>query len=264
MARNKKPRTVRKTGGKKEYIIVKSEDVEELMQTDVLLWSDEETEIYKTPCGTYRHNRKAGEIHIKSPILKQKLTTLAVNNSLQSDLDTIVQFEKLKVRHPKEPYLYQAVASAYKDVDRQKYEAELRKNYRRFPAYPRIALTYATKFAHEISDAELRLIVGHHTDIHRRFPAYKCFDRSTIINFLAIHNYLARKEKKYELALDCAESVGMFRQEEGLEMLLATRKEADPGFSRIYKILSTLFSLFLLGVFIAIIYGIVKFFQWIF
>ena len=264
MPRKKKPRKAARSRGKGTHVILSEEEAVELLSAHTNLSSPEETKVYETPCGTYRINDSAGELNIKSNILKGKLAELAAGDVIKSDMDVIIEFEKLKVRHPKEPYLYRTVASSYKTIDQEKYRAELRKNYELFPDYPRIAMTYGAMFGHELSTEEKRAVVGFDTDLHNRFPKYKFFDMETVVNFLSVHNYLALEAKDFEQAEKCALSVAAVEPRTGKMMLTNVKMKSDPAFKRKFFVQSAFLILFILGIAVAIIYGIVRFFQWIF
>lgn len=263
MAQNKKPR--KKRAKKTPTIqVLNEEEAREMLSHAVVMPSEEETEIYDTPCGTILINADAGILSVKSKILRKKLVGMYELNDIDDDLEAIIAFERLKVNYPNEPHLYQVVASFYKEIDRKKYKTELEKNYALFPEYPRIATTYAAMFANKLSDEEKKDIVGNDINIHKRFPKFKSFDVFTVVNFLSVHAVLAREENDFEKAMKCAETVTMLHPEGGKMLTMQTKIAFDKGYKRKAYLKGILTLIVILGIICAIIYGIVTFFQWIF
>jgi len=227
--------------------------------------STKDTEILDTPFGPISMNESMFITGVRNKRFVLDLQQTMDGISEDDDIDQLLQLEKLKEKYPKEPFAHYLVAGCYKDLKKiDKHEALLKSNVATFPHHPSIDTAYASWFIKNQDDKQIDKLFGGKLYLPDIYPNYKIFDSQVIFDFYGYMADIHKLKGDYETARKCASVVGLI-DETGGHLLNKSIDYAEKPIKK-WKGFAILGGLLLvvIGVVIAIIWGIIKFFQWIF
>ena len=221
-----------------------------------------EIEAVKTEVGTYHIHEFANIFQIQDERVK-----LDLYNSLEgretNPEDVVARIQTLQRRHPREPFFPHFLIDFYDESDDDRYEAELKAAFAKFPEHPGIRYTYTSTFCAELEPEELRRLIGPDGDLHARHPDWRYFDESTVVNFLASHVYAELATNNRAQAMKYATSICPLDPQ-----LCRVAKKSVSSYSpmrRFFSILKFIAVVFVvLGIIAWILYGIYRLVVWIF
>lgn len=199
---------------------------------------------------------------------KKFLYEIIVEEKLKIDdeadaLTQLIHFEKINNKYPNEPFIRYAIASNYKDLnEEEKYQAAVIENFDFFNREdPNIDAAYLQLLIDQKKEELASSLVGDELNLHQLYPKLKMFDKDTIEYFYAVLTDVFAYRKDFETAMKCAEIVSSINPKEGHAIETMLEYKSDPRKMRRAALKGLLIMLTIL---VVIIWGIVKFFQWIF
>lgn len=224
--------------------------------------------VYETPFGKISAGEGMEMYSIKNKALL--LDILAMNDSEHEEpLDELIQVEKLKDKYPNEPYIYHEIGNIYRRLGEKGKFAKLAiSNYERFKGYIDIDMDYfehVYKTGEGVGREEVKeKIFGTALNLHEIYPKTKAFEERTVFYFYTMLATYYIHEKNYQLAKDCTAVIRAIRPNsvEKLETMIRIKEDAVYRWKQFAMFGGII--LLILAIIGGIIYGIVKFFQWIF
>jgi len=268
MNKRKKKGKTRKTGSAYSKSTTPSllpkEEIGDLIQQTI----KEETTSLESPFGDIRINESMFLHLIRNKDFLYEMFTHDVGTpDVEKDtLEQLVYFEKINNKYPNEPYLRHSIACCYEHLkEKNKYQAKVKKNFEQFGGeYPMIDITYLQLML-DLGKTEIaNSLVGEELNIHKIYPNIEAFDTEVVSNFYGILMDVFRNRKDIETAKKCAQIVASI--DENTEDLFKIMLDFDenPWKRRGFTFLSLLGIVSIIAVILGIVWGIIKFFQWIF
>lgn len=197
------------------------------------------------------------------------LDILAMEDTEGDPLNQLIAFEKLKDKYPNEPYIYQEIAHAHRRLGYDKeFEEEAENNYHRFKGNFSIDLNYFEFLYNQTEIAEKekikKKIFGESLNLHQIYPTVKTFEGHSVFKFYSMMGISFLNNKEYQLAKDCNAIIQAIQPDtdDKMETMIRLREDSIYRYKQ-YAIFGGLI-LLIIAVIGSVIYGIVKFFQWIF
>ena len=271
MDRRKKKRQPRKKDknrygtGRPIYPLPRRNSKEDAIKT-LLKSIEEDADYIDTPFGDILIGKGMALTTIRN---KNFLYEVVVDEKLDGEADTLTQlinFEKLNDKYPNEPFIRHGIALCYNELkEKDKYRAAITEDFEYFNREdPNIDAAYLQLMV-ELKNKELASsLVGEELNMHQLYPKLKVFDEETVESFYTVMAEIFVYRKDFETAEKCAKIVSSISPKAGFFINTMIEYESDPRKRRKARILTILLILTILAVIVGIIWGIIKFFQWIF
>jgi len=264
MARNRKkrkPRKVRKSY-RKEYLATDLDFQNDLGELIVKTIKEDLKEL-ETAFGPIKLSDGAVVYQLKNKGAFLPITSIGEKNP-DDYLEILLEYERLNIEFPEEPFIHVQIADCLKDLNREeKYRQRLHENFLNFKGYPLVDIEYAMNLE-PMSRDQYESIFSEELNIHDAYPGFKAFDDYTVIQFYALKAkyYIALEE--YETARNCIDIVEQLDVNNSRLLTVMLSYASDPSFRRKAILTRSVFLVVLLGIVGGVIWGVIRFFQWIF
>lgn len=231
---------------------------------EILEYLNEDISIVETTFGEIPFSNDMFLLHMKQ---KELLLELLDREDYTEDvLDLFVIYKKLSDKYPGEPYLESSIAYCYSKLEREtEYRQKVIENFKHYQGYPEIDLAYV-RLQNTVNNSNnyFGILFGEQLNIATIYPTFKAFSENTITEFYTEAALYYGRLKAYDRAKECAAVIGIFDHSQEKALNTAIDFIGNPR-KRFFGGLLTIFIvLLILAIIIGIIWGVIKFFQWIF
>lgn len=177
----------------------------------------------------------------------------------------LLAYKDLKKLYPNEPIINHEITEVLEKLRHtEKQKALIKENYERFDGFPIIDITYAAHFYEGTLQECLDEIFGGSNNIAENYPERPYFDGREVRRFYVFLAVEYLHEDNIEMAEKCLEVLDATEAKAASIIRTRIKMKKDPWVRR--KAIAMLIGLVLLvlAIIVGVIWGIIKFFQWIF
>lgn len=228
-----------------------------------------EIESLSTPFGAIQ----TVETDLFNTITDQDLFIELMNFSLEweddedmTEADNLAFFRNAAKRYPNEPLVFFELGKSYFDLKKiQKFHQQTKDNYARFKGFPMIDITYVDLLDKEVKIKFFKEEFGENLYLPDVYPDRDYFDLREVRLYYAMALQVLSEMGLFDQARQCLEIIKKISSQKNIIYLESTIDFIQYPRKRWWNFTKAiLFILFLLGLVISCIWGIISFFRWLF